>query len=1367
MSSNLSGATCNFASVNTENLCSFFTLSDVHDLNFNHLLSLFSKTNLDPRTTFILDSGSNCNIIKDVNLLSNVKSFTQSQQIAGLNGSENSQYEGELGFLKKVYIVPDAPLNILSLSDLMVNYAHLVSVQLLKNGFSITNMTDKNSIVFNIVNGLFIAQKQDVLIFFNGNIGNNIENITLHSETNNSIQNNVPNNYEAKLPNSNYSLNNNNNNVSITHNNYTINLTDLYIINTFHSLHMALCHPGKSMFIKSLKNMSSYVKSLHKNYDERKLFHYIKLMDLYFGECDICKIGNVYTTKSPSDDFYAIKPAEKIHSDIIFLGSKLSFLLFIDEYTQISFIYSLMDKKSETILKNVLNLQSYVEFYNHKWENFYFDHEINVFSLKDVLAKHKIKLICNSPGSHNSLAERKTKQLKEKILMILYSTPYHIPLCFMKYMVSYIIQAINITANTKNDISPKEMFTGIKPKFYNLNYYFGEIVYCKQVNRSKSTNKLHIGIVLARDMDSQGNVLIYDLDSKALNWRREFFKLKTIDINVVNYVNLALQNLEKFNYNYTTIFNNIISNNHHNNIKIQNNLIHNAPTTDPTPIQTTKNVNASHIPINQNVSKVTTDVIGNNSNTADETDEQQNNLHNTTSSYNDHEEKNNNNHSPSMINTFSPSIIPAPPMNQFNGSHDDWDIAPQLLLDDPDRDVHSDIIYYETELLYKARIPGTSSYKYMVHYKGYPSSQDEWASTNQLQGYTRSELLKVPTQYKYFKNNSNINSSPPITNNNDTLSVDDTNSAASGNQVNVDTLLDKSSINSSNANDNSQQNINSSLNSFFLFCYTNITLTESLKNDQELTIQSAYEELDKLVNMDTFLPLSPTKINSDVISKTVLTFLFFKEKKNTQNVMTRYKSRLVVNGARQPVNTYNKDLLYCGTLKRSSLFILLNIAAFYDLDMYTLDVGNAFIESDLKDTIYVKLDKFCSNIIVSKIRPEWINYLTYDGCMYAKLAKSLYGLVQAPYMWSEHLNTILIEFGLVRSKNDPCVYFKYGTNGKVIMYLGIHIDDALVLSSDKTLVDQFNQHLYSKFKKVTINPVSDILEYLGLRLVRNRMDKSISIDQIAFIDDALSKYETKSYSNYPLYRDLFFGKNENSSRCIPEKDIQAKRKFFLAKLMKINYCSYSRPDLIPAISLLASKTHKLNENDFLNLNKLYSFINLTRNDHIVIKPKDLNVTVYVDASFSLHPNDYVGQTGYIVSFGELHPGWNGLITSKSLKQKQIGKSSFECELYAINSAVEEVLWIKEFLNEIAINTNNPIKVYEDNLPTINALKKGSGSYKKSKFIGLKAFWIKNYIDNKTINLKHIESESNISDYNTKILQNPLFSKFRNLILNKN
>ena len=79
-----------------------------------------------------------------------------------------------------------------------------------------------------------------------------------------------------------------------------------------------------------------------------------------------------------------------------------------------------------------------------------------------------------------------------------------------------------------------------------------------------------------------------------------------------------------------------------------------------------------------------------------------------------------------------------------------------------------------------------------------------------------------------------------------------------------------------------------------------------------------------------------------------------------------------------------------------------------------VDFSNAFVQATLKEDVYVSL-------------PEGFEMEEGEdpSNSYAlKLNKSLYGLVQSPMYWFQHLRDNLETLGLKQSNIDPCLFME-------------------------------------------------------------------------------------------------------------------------------------------------------------------------------------------------------------------------------------------------------------------------------------------------------------------------------------------------------
>ena len=97
----------------------------------------------------------------------------------------------------------------------------------------------------------------------------------------------------------------------------------------------------------------------------------------------------------------------------------------------------------------------------------------------------------------------------------------------------------------------------------------------------------------------------------------------------------------------------------------------------------------------------------------------------------------------------------------------------------------------------------------------------------------------------------------------------------------------------------------------------------------------------------------------------------------------------------------------------------LDLAVKNRLSIYQMDAETAFLQGDLHEDVYMK---------------QANGYDDGTGRVYHS-NRVIYGSKKASRMWNLKLNDVLINFGFIRSKTDPCVYVK----GKLIV--AVYMDD--------------------------------------------------------------------------------------------------------------------------------------------------------------------------------------------------------------------------------------------------------------------------------------------------------------------------------------
>ena len=130
-----------------------------------------------------------------------------------------------------------------------------------------------------------------------------------------------------------------------------------------------------------------------------------------------------------------------------------------------------------------------------------------------------------------------------------------------------------------------------------------------------------------------------------------------------------------------------------------------------------------------------------------------------------------------------------------------------------------------------------------------------------------------------------------------------------------------------------------------------------------------------------------------------------------------------------------------------SICTLLSIAAYYDYEIWQIDVRTAFLNGNLDESIYM-------------IQPEGFTAQGQEQKV-CKLQRSIYGLKQASWSWNIRFDTTIKSYNFEQNVDEPCVY-KRVIDGKVV-FLVLYVDDILLIGNDVKILSDVKTWLANQF----------------------------------------------------------------------------------------------------------------------------------------------------------------------------------------------------------------------------------------------------------------------------------------------------------------
>lgn len=433
-----------------------------------------------------------------------------------------------------------------------------------------------------------------------------------------------------------------------------------------------------------------------------------------------------------------------------------------------------------------------------------------------------------------------------------------------------------------------------------------------------------------------------------------------------------------------------------------------------------------------------------------------------------------------------------------------------------------------------------------------------------------------------------------------------------------------------------------------------------------------------------------------------------------------------------------------------SIFLLASIAVLKDYEVFKIDFVAAYLNTKMPEEVkhkWLLLDRTVSKLLCDRNAAYWLRYLRKDGRILVKMNRLLYGYKEAAHYWWKTLLRMFTDAGFTACGSDECVLTR--RDGDSTVHIAVTVDDCFCVASDAATKREVIKLCRDCFQEITVEEGNE-LNIIGMNFDFDRVGKQVTIRQQQFIRELVKAHGVSKKSVTPALDDLY---DEDPSSPVLSDQIH---------FMSINSsCMYAGkrtyPEILPATTYLASRYWKATEADLAKVVRVVEYLHSNEEEHaLILRPRSLSIVASSDASYGEH-NDGKSHTGGCVGLGGDDGGSFFIFVSS--KQPVVAKSSCEAELISGSTVGDYIVWLQYMIFQLGYGKHAAV-LEQDNTAAIGFVSKGKGSFKRSKHIKVRYFWLKGLVEAGDLSITYVKTADMIADILTKPL---VGAKFRYLL----
>ena len=337
--------------------------------------------------------------------------------------------------------------------------------------------------------------------------------------------------------------------------------------------------------------------------------------------------------------------------------------------------------------------------------------------------------------------------------------------------------------------------------------------------------------------------------------------------------------------------------------------------------------------------------------------------------------------------------------------------------------------------------------------------------------------------------------------------------------------------------------------------------------------------------------------------------------------------------------------------------------------------------------------------------------------------------------------------GFNRCLSDTGVYILRKNSSILVVIL--YVDDVLWMGNNTELL----QTLKSKFMKTwECRDLGQVSEYLGMKIVRDRRNQLLTIDQIDYAMKVVKHFgqENAKPARTPLPAGYVPKPNDGTAT-------SEQRSYYQSIIGSLLYLTLgTRPDIAYAVIMMSQFMVNPSEEHIKKALYIVKYVATNPNGKIIYNGKQKEGFVaYSDADWAGDQISRKSVTDYIIKLA------GGPVSWVSRKQKTVALSSTEAEYMSLSDTSRQIIWIESLFQEIGMFLKN-IQLGVDNQGAI-FLASNPAQEHRSKHIDIHYHYVRGCIEEGKVELVYIPTNEQLADILTKNLSFDKFAQLRSKI----